>query len=218
MDLSSFYKQAVPVNARTFLDTIFGNRDPITEKDFTKEELDTLKTSIANRQRSNILREEAIQQDLRMSPQEYQKNPQAYWDDSFQRKEIAYDEFMRQKMREQDSFNRTRDRVSFGYGDYPIKSGEFAAPVVQNWLSAILQSYTDPGFRLAATLGSAKYQNGAVLDSYGFSDDHPTYPVKANAPLWDILKQYGDAPGSLGEILFSKYLGNVRRPVKIQLD
>lgn len=215
--LNTLYKKAVPVNIRTFVETVLGNQNPITEQDFSPEELQTLRNTIAGRQKFNLEREGRLRESLRTPPQEYYRRPEVEYDDALQRKPLSYPAFLEKKQRELDSFTNTSDRTSFSYGDYPIKSGDMAAPVLQNWFDALYQSYNDPGFRLASTLGSAKYQDGHVVDSYGFTDNHPTYGVKSSASLADIFKMYGDSPGSLGEILFYKYYGDRRRPVNIKL-
>jgi hypothetical protein len=209
MELADLYKTAVPVNARMFLNTIFGDRSPITEKDFSTEEIAGIKKAVSNRKRANIQQES----DLKLELDRY--NNGMYKDSPDSRNRKA------QLEAQLNSYATTRDRTSFGYGDYDVKSGENAAPILQGWPSAIYQSYTDPAFRLSATLGSAKYQenNGKpyVEDSYGFADN-PVYKRKSTDSLADIFSMYKDNPGALGELLYTKYMGGVRRPVKINLD
>lgn len=41
--LQELYRHAVPANARTLLGSLFGDRSPITEKNFTSEELEVIK-------------------------------------------------------------------------------------------------------------------------------------------------------------------------------
>jgi hypothetical protein len=225
-DLSSMYKKAVPVNARTFLSTVFGNREPITERDFSEEELQTLRQTVENAKDTHASNEARLRNQSRRTPTEYAQSPDMEFmqsDRSFTPQAVPYPKYAKGVQDQLRSYESTRDRTSFGYGDYPIKSGEVAAPVGQSWPSAIRQSYTDPGFRMASTLGSAKYRENAgapfIEDTYGFSSDHPgVYKGITNASsLKDIITRYGGQPGALGEILFSKYLGNVRRPVRINM-
>ena len=225
--LSDLYKQVVPVNARTFIETAMGKTTPITERDFSPEELDTLKQSVKAAKSKNSLSEEHYRKNLQTSSAEYNKKPETEWlqnlSGKYEEFVVPYSEWIKRNQSAVDSYEKTRDRTSISYGDYPIKSGETAAPVGQNWGSAIYQSYTDPGFRLASTLGSAKYhENGGkpfIEDSYGFSSDHPgVYKgITDDSSLTDILSKYIGTPGALGEILYSKYLGKGRRPVKINL-
>jgi hypothetical protein len=44
--LGSVYKKAVPAHIRTFAETLAGNKDPITEDNFTPEELEQIKSAV----------------------------------------------------------------------------------------------------------------------------------------------------------------------------
>lgn len=50
MDLRGLFNQAVPVNARSFLGDLFGNKQPITENHLTPEDLEALKFAIQKSQ------------------------------------------------------------------------------------------------------------------------------------------------------------------------
>ena len=224
--LENLYRAVVPVNVRTFAETALGNRQPITEKDFSPEELQAVRDTVNKAKTRNVLTEIDLLDQNKKPKDVYKIRPDREYGDTvngaMQMRDIPFEEWKANLQNKLQTFQNTRDRTSFSYGDYPIKSGETAAPVNQGWLSALMQSYSDPAFRMASTLGSAKYHenNGKpyIEDSYGFSTDHPIYKQNENSSIGNILRDYGTSPGSLGEILFSKYIGNVRRPVKINLN
>ena len=223
---SNLYKAAIPVNARMALEQFSGTAAPITEKDFTPEELDAIRLAIQNTQKSNIERENKYLSNLNKTKEEYEKDPEYY--SVFFSKEgdpkgiKPYEVWKEEQKKAVESFEKTRDKTSFGYGSYDVKSGDMAAPVGQGWLDALYQSYTDPAFRVAATLGSANYydkkgQTPYIQDSYGFSSEHPAvYGDVSKLSTLDIIKKFGDRPGSLLELLASR-LAPQRRPVNIAL-
>lgn len=219
----------LPLNIKTFLETVRGNTNPLTERNLSDEEKETLKRIIQRKQQQNLDREFSMQNLLLDTPQEYRRSP----DHKFIQEnpnssrmtsvDVPYTERQALLQRGVDSFKNTRGRTSVSYGDYGIKSGEEAAPVGQGWTSAMQQSLDDPAFRLASTLGSFKaYDTPAgydVQDRYKFNKEQQWfYHGAADKSLPTIIKQYYDQPGSLGEILFRKYLGDRSRPVSIKLD
>lgn len=52
----SIYKKAVPAHIRTFVETLAGKKDPITEKDFTAEELEQIRSAVRSAQATPTIR------------------------------------------------------------------------------------------------------------------------------------------------------------------
>jgi hypothetical protein len=52
----SLYKKAVPAHIRTFVETLAGKKDPITEKDFTAEELEQIRAAVRSAQSHPTIR------------------------------------------------------------------------------------------------------------------------------------------------------------------
>lgn len=52
----SIYKKAVPAHIRTFVETLAGKKDPITEKDFTAEELEQIRSAVRSAQAQPTIR------------------------------------------------------------------------------------------------------------------------------------------------------------------
>jgi len=219
----------LPLNIKTFLETVRGNVNPLTERNLSDEEKETLKRIIQRKQQQNLDREFSMQNLLLDTPQEYRRGPdhkfvpESPGSSRMVSVDVPYTERQALLQKGVDSFKNTRGRTSVSYGDYGIKSGEEAAPVGQGWTSAIQQSLDDPAFRLAATLGSFKAYDTPtgydVQDKYKFNKEQQWFYHNAEKDsLPAIVKRYYDQPGSLGEILFRKYLGDRSRPVSIKLD
>lgn len=216
-----------PVNAQTFLSTIFGNRDPITEKNFSPEELEALKETIRKKKEYNANYEAKLLLGLQATPEDYSANPEFSLvpgeKGTYKSVPKPYSQFIKETIDRLKSFDKDRSKTSVSYGDYHVNSGEDAAPVNQGWLNALYQSFTDPKFRLASTLGSfnAYDRNGQIVveDNYGFDKDTQEnyYGNASEKPLTNILYNNWDRPGSLGEILYRKYLGDASRPVRINI-
>lgn len=225
----SIYKKVVPVNARMALEQFTGTTAPITEKDFTPEELAALRQAIQGTQQSNDDREAFYRANIQKTKQEYEKNPEtklisAPSAESPGRRAYAplsYEDWLANQKKYLATYEKTRDKTSFGYGSYDVKSGDTAAPVQQNWLDAIYQSYTDPAFRMAATIGSANYYNKKgqtpyVEDTYGFTNNPEFYGDISKMSNMDIILKFGNTPATMLELLASR-LAPQRRPVNIAL-
>jgi hypothetical protein len=222
---STLYKKAVPVNARLALEQFTGTTAPITEKDFTPEELAALRKAVEGTQRFNEDREAVYRANLKKSKKEYEKNPEYRFSmdpDKPQGKDpIPYSQWKAEQEKAVASFEKNRDKTSFGYGSYDVKSGDMAAPIGQNWLDAAYQSYTDPAFRMAATIGSANYfnkpgQTPYVEDSYKFKSHPEAYGDTSKMSTMDLISKFGNTPGTLLELLASRYAPQ-QRPVNIAL-
>ncbi len=226
---SSLYKKAIPVNARMALEQFTGTTAPITEKDFTPEELAALRQAIEGTQQFNADREAVHRANLKKTKKEYEQSPEyafrpAPIEGSPNRQvqaPIPYKEWLENQKKAVASFEKTRNKTSFGYGSYDIKSGDMAAPIGQNWLDAAYQSYTDPAFRMAATIGSANYinkpgQTPYVQDTYKFQAHPEAYGDTSKMSTMDIIRRFGNTPGTLLELLASRFAPQ-QRPVNISL-
>jgi len=226
---SSLYKSVVPVNARMALEHFTGTTAPITEKDFTPEELIALRQAIEGTQKFNADREAYHRANLKKTKKEYEQKPELMFrpspiegnPDRQIQAPIPYQEWLDIQKKAVQSFEKTKNKTSFGYGSYDVKSGDMAAPVGQSWLDAIYQSYTDPAFRMASTIGSANYydkkgQVPYVQDTYGFSAHPEAYGDTSKMSNMDIIRNFGSTPATMLELLASR-LAPQRRPVNISL-
>jgi len=217
----------LPTNIQTYIDTFLGNTSPIGAKNFSPEELEKLRGVIQKKQQYNKDRQWNLENMYLDTPSEYRRAPDTHLVEKgkgkYSSEDMSYSERQAQLQKQIDSYKKNPNKVSVSYGDYGVKSGEDAAPVGQNWWSALQQSFNDPAFNLASTLGSFNaYDEGGnyrIEDRYKFNKDQQWfYNNAANKPLNQILGSYWNQPGSLGEVLFNKYRPGVERPVNFNIN
>ena len=226
--VNELYKTLVPVNARTLIDTMRGETAPITEANFSKDELDVLKKMYETRKAANEASRQQLANEIAISRKDYEKNPQkgffVYEDGKFggESRNMSYDEFIRRKTKELESFDKTRQKTSLSYYDYP---GGGAAPTFDSWLSSVWKSYTDPAYRMKTVLGSFNVmdtpEGKKVVDQYNFDklsfykQAYNLDPTKASiSELW----RKSNGPVDFLDMLMIKKYPGANRPVSIKLD
>lgn len=165
----------LPVNIRSYASHIFGNRSPITEKNLTREDLNTLQYAV----------------------------------------------------------NRYPD-VSKGYIDYGDYSPDGPSDIYKNWSgqtpsSIILNSYTNPAYRMETTLGKASFRrlpDGSTIveDNYNFNPSTQNFDANAvrQQNLIAILKEAIQEQGIINVLnMIGNIYGNTANeegtPVSIRL-
>ena len=188
--LGDLYRAAVPLNARTLIDTaVRGNTNDITEADLSPAELSALRQVYETTTAKNATNKQALANKLSVSAEDYEKapeqtservpTPQGY---SIVYRPLSYDEYINKTTTALNTYDKTKNKTSISYNDYPDK---MAAPTFDSWLSSIWKSYTDPAYRLKTTLGSFNVQEtptGPVAtDKYNF-DAADFYAMKGKRP------------------------------------
>lgn len=175
--LKSAYRAVVPSNARMLIDTALGEKNDITEKDFSKDELALLKAMYQNKQKQNESRRQEIANKLNISEKDYLKNPERKFvaqttpegGEIVSGVPMSYAEYLQKTKQQLDSFDKTKNKTSINYYDY---EGGTSAPTFDSWLKSVWKSYTDPDYRLKTILGSFNVYNtpeGAIAkDQYNF--------------------------------------------------
>ena len=154
MELADIYKTLVPSNARFLLDSALGNTNTITEKDFSPEELGSLKSIYQTKQQDNARAPQDIASHI-VSEDDFNQNPTSRLVENgpnrYTSRQETYKEYLQRQSDKINSFSRTPNKTSVGYPDYPDK---MAAPTHDSYPEAIYKSYTDPSYRLKTILGS----------------------------------------------------------------
>ena len=191
--LGDLYRAAVPLNARTLIDTaVRGNTNDITEADLSPAELSALRQVYETTAARNVTNRQTLANKLSVSAKDYEKAPEVKSEFvpvpnsstkyTVERRPLSYDEYITKTAAALDTYDKTKNKTSISYYDYPDK---MAAPTFDSWLSSIWKSYTDPAYRLKTTLGSFNVQEtptGPVAtDKYDF-DAADFYAMKGKRP------------------------------------
>jgi hypothetical protein len=189
--LGDLYRAAVPLNARTLIDTaVRGRTSDITEADLSPAELSALRQVYETTATKNVVDRQALANKLSVSAKDYEKAPETTAEQiptaqggyAIKYRPLSYDEYINKATTELNTYDKTKNKTSISYNDYPDK---LAAPTFDSWLSSIWKSYTDPAYRLKTTLGSFNVQEtptGPVAtDKYNF-DAADFYAMKGKPP------------------------------------
>jgi hypothetical protein len=223
--LNQLYKQVVPVNARTLIDTVRGDTSPITEANFSPDELAILQNVYETTRNRNKTWRQEIANQLAISEADYNKKPEIELAPSnkpgqFVSLPIPYSEYIKRTVNKLESFDKTKNKTSVSYNDYP---DALAAPTFDSWINAIKKSYTDPAYRMKTTLGSFNVnetpEGAKVSDTYNF-DARDFYQMKGfnldEANAYDLWKK-SNGPVDFLDMMMIKYAPKTSRPVNIQL-
>jgi hypothetical protein len=160
MDL---YKQ-IPVNARVFAETVLGAKDPITEEDFTDEDLRYLRRLVDETRAKN----EAREAELRSDRDRYRANPNLRsYELSEDRSFIDVTDKKREELdRKIKSYEDTRGRTSVDYRDITKTQKSGTEGEFESITKTIRDSFLDPAYRAKTTLGrftAEQQEDGSVV-------------------------------------------------------
>jgi hypothetical protein len=201
-NLSDLYKRYVPTNARLFGESLLGNTAPITEKDFSSEELQAMLDLILKKSTQDTERETQLRSTVR-SPESYAAFPNIKGG-----KDVSYDDYLKEKNSKLGTYDKTRGKTSVQYNDYP----DTAMPDTKGWMDSVKSSYTNPTYGVATSLGQFNAQDQdnhyQVQDQYNWNPSGPA----SLSDLFEVLKR----PEAIGNALMR--LGpQVSRPVNINI-
>lgn len=193
--MAGLYKK-IPTNMRLLGENLVGVDRPITNKDFTNDELVEMAFMAEQQKRVNKKREEILRS---MSDQQKENFVVPTYDEKLA------------------SFERTRGKTSVDpyrtVGNEPIVSGR---KVDKGYFDSIISSFTDPRYGVATTLGKYNVQQtpemDVIKDTYNFNKAErnlPSNPIQA-------LQRMVISPEIAGEYL-ANILGTKDRPVNIEL-
>lgn len=184
----------LPINARFFLQSLFGTDSPITEKDFSASEIDVLRS--AGNRKYVSKPEWARQNDLH----EVGQNQAGYLPQT-QLRQI--DETMQRPYIPQN-------RQS-GYEDY------YLMPDRGGWADSVQKTLTDPSYRIATSLGNFGIEDQGdayrVYDKYNWNGDFDK-PVQS---LQDVFKGGLTNPTLFLNRLAELYAPKTSRPVNVRV-
>jgi hypothetical protein len=225
----------IPTNMRLFGEYLLGNEDPITEKDFTPDELKEIYAKVQRENEHNENYERQVNARLKTIRDEDSIN--APWTEELANKnkkweegvgfvpkysEEEFREVERAKLKEWEdksaSFNKDRNKTSVTYGADTLVDESIG------FLETIKQSYTSPAYNVDTSLGSYnayKNEDGTVTieDTYDMFGN--VWKPGSVLELKDFLKELPSAinhPEDLGQLFVSFAMPGRKRDVVIQLN
>ena len=193
--VGSLYKK-IPTNIRLFMEQMFGADSPITEEDFTAEELEAIRRQITEQQRKNTIREENV----RNNTERYERMMNNPLEGDSGVTAGLTPEGLADRQRALDSYERTRNRTSVN----PYSLSGYREPG-----GAIRKSFTSPGYNIATTLGKYRAEQGEE----GVTTIQDTYD-------WNVAERSEHLPKGLAALrsmmrnpeIFGEFLMRMRNP------
>jgi hypothetical protein len=147
---SSLYKK-IPTNIRLVGEGLFGKTSNITEKDFSPEELFFIRKQIEEKEAVNALRQSKLKSGLNEMTPEYENLREMF------EKELK-------------SYQNTQNRTAIKYKDYNVGPDDYG------WINSIKQSFQNPEFRVATSLGQyvgIRQPDGSlkIVDQYNWDNE-----------------------------------------------
>tara|TARA_R110000744_G_scaffold63777_4_gene131093 strand:- start:16 stop:717 length:702 start_codon:yes stop_codon:yes gene_type:complete len=213
LGLRDFYNK-LPVNIRTFAETALGNTSPITEEDFSDEDLQFYRAEYEKKKAANE-REEA---DLRARLEEAEleapldklteaelDQPATGFTSSEGREDIK---------RKIASHDRTRGKTSMSPADYASEDYVHEG----GWVKSMVQSFTDPSYRAGTTLSRfdvIQQEDGSVSiqDTYNWTAAPENISLEEFLGALKAVK----SPEQLGNLFMRLLKPDTNREVDIRL-
>ena len=228
--MAGLFDALIPTNARIFLDTLSGNTKTITESDFSKEELDVLRSIYKETKKKNKTAEQELIKKAAITEKEYNKNPEtslvevpnSYGGFTMEQQTLPYSQFIKKVNTDLDTYTKTRNKTSVGYYDYPDGNG---APTFDSWLDAITKSYSDPVYRMKTVLGSFNVmdtkEGPKIVDNYNFDkrDFYQKYQnVDFNKDSLATMWEKSNGPIDFLDMMMIKHRPQTSREVSVNLN
>jgi len=221
----------IPTNARLFGEYLLGKKSPITEQDFTPEELSEMLRMIEQQDQANAAEEARLATKVdwakKEAQQPFDKNKNLILDKKTgvlvpRYSEEEYNKLMQDNLKsiqkDLKSYTETKDKTSVSYRD------ERKDSLGLDFVNAISESFKSPAYNIETSLGhfnAHKNKDGTVTikDRYDFLGYGRDNSVKV--PLAYFLGNLHLAitkPEAFGTMLARTFLADRGRDVNITLD
>ena len=216
--MAGLYKR-IPTNVRLLAENLVGVERPITNQDFTNDELIEM-AFLAQRQReANVLKEQRLK-DLLTRNLEAASNPKKYEDSSILEGSSSDIADLEKALK---SFADTRGKTSISpYSEVGEERIDRGRAVDKGYFDSLKSTFTDPRYGVATTLGEYNIFKtpqtgpvdftGQIRDTYNFNKverNLPSNPIKA-------VRRMAISPEILGEYL-ANIVGTEDRPINVEL-
>jgi len=209
----------LPVNMRTFAETVLGADSPITEKDFTDEDLRYLRrvveeTKAKNKDKETLYRE--WRDDLASGG----KNTRIYAMDENNNMVDITDREIAELDKKIKSYEDTRNRTSVSYGDIAeTQKSSTEAGNAESIIQTVRDSFLDPAYRAKTTLGrftAEQQKDGSVVikDTYDWNKLDQKVSL---SEFLETLPKIINSPRMMGNAIMMLAKPDTKREVRIQL-
>lgn len=216
-DIFSKGWKLVPTNMRLYAEGMAGKKTPITNEDFTPEELATMRAIVDKKAAANVAENAHNQRMLSTPPtkEQYAQFPNQVSVGGQPLQAVPYEKYIAQRYDNlvQRPVQPTQ-RIPVQYGDYSAQTGRGDMP---DTADQVKSSFTSPEFQLSTSLGRfvAHAQPSGdwnVEDTYHWAD-----PRIARRTLPQALSMGLQGVGDYLATLRSNLIGPVERPVRVVL-
>jgi len=223
----------IPTNIRLFMEQVIGKDSPITEQDFTEEELEVMRDRMMAQEARNIKEEEGFRTAYeRLNSPDYDLG----WrmEQSPETGRLAYvstDIMEAERQEELDrlrrgikSYETTGDRVSVSYPREKVREELRESLGLHGrggWIDTLIESFSSPETNVSTTLGqfkAIKNEDGTVTikDNYNWNPAGPDFKLSLKDFLTIVWENRND-PEGLGNVFMRLALPKRERDVEIDL-
>jgi glutaredoxin-related protein len=209
--ISDLYRM-LPVNSRVFLETMLGDKSPITEKDFSEKDLEFYRAEYDKKKAKN----ESDEASLRSELAERLESPDRVLG-SIKGSDELQDitpKIIRDLENKIKSYEDTRNKTSMSPRDYASKDYVHEG----GWAGSIIRSFTDPSYRAGTTLGQFNViqqedGNVSIQDTYNWTKAPKTISLGEFVGSVKAVK----SPEQLGNLFMRLLKPGTNREVNIKL-
>jgi hypothetical protein len=201
----TLYK-SIPTNIRLVGEQIAGVSKPITEKDFSPEELSFIRNQIEAQEKQNLQKQQSLASSLPEFDKEQYKNQPSYQNvKSLVQKEL-------------DSYLKSQGKTAITYNNYLENPGDLG------WIDSLKKSFTSPEFRVSTSLGQyvgIRNPDGSlsVVDKYNWDNEKKLLNSLKKSDYPDFVKEILTNPASTIATALAKFMPVTKeRKVNIKLE
>ena len=202
---STLYK-AIPTNVRLVGEQIAGVSKPITEKDFTPEELNFIRQQIQQQEAMNV----AKQQELQKAIPEFNKEPY--------KNQPSYQNVKQIVQKELDSYLKSQGKTAINYNNYSLNPGDLG------WVDTIKETFKNPEFRVSTALGQyvgLRNPDGSltVVDKYNWDNERKILNSLKKEDYKDFVLEVLTNPAATLATALAKFMPERKtRDVRIRIE
>lgn len=225
--LPSLYPK-IPTNIRLFMEQVIGKDSPITEQDFTEEELEVMRDRMMAQEARNIREEGGFRTAYeRLNSPDYDLGWRMEQSPEAGRLEYVSTDILEAERQQEldrlkrgiESYETTRDRVSVSYPEELIESRKLHGR--GGWIDTLIESFSSPETNVSTTLGRFKAIKNeddtvTIKDTYNWNPVGPDFKLSLKDFLTVVWDNRND-PEALGNVFMRVALPKRERDVEINL-